>query len=34
MPFPPDFAWGTATAGYQIKGAVDEDGVARRNELG
>ena len=26
MPFPPDFAWGTATASYQIEGAVDEDG--------
>ena len=23
---PPDFAWGTATASYQIEGAVDEDG--------
>ena len=26
MPFPPDFAWGTATASYQIEGAVREDG--------
>ena len=26
MPFPPDFAWGTATASYQIEGAVNEDG--------
>ena len=26
MPFPPNFAWGTATASYQIEGAVDEDG--------
>ena len=26
MPFPPEFAWGTATASYQIEGAVDEDG--------
>ena len=25
MPFPPDFAWGTATASYQIEGAVRED---------
>jgi beta-glucosidase len=24
--FPDDFAWGTATAGYQIEGAVTEDG--------
>ncbi|MBA2634577.1 MAG: family 1 glycosylhydrolase, partial [Chloroflexi bacterium] len=29
MPFPPDFAWGTATASYQIEGAVDEDGRGR-----
>ena len=26
MPFPPDFAWGTATSSYQIEGAVGEDG--------
>ena len=26
MPFPPGFLWGTATAGYQIEGAVAEDG--------
>lgn len=26
MQFPPDFAWGTATASYQIEGAVHEDG--------
>jgi beta-glucosidase len=26
MPFPPDFAWGTATSSYQIEGAVNEDG--------
>ena len=26
MPFPPDFAWGTATSSYQIEGAVTEDG--------
>ena len=25
-PFPPDFVWGTATASYQIEGAVAEDG--------
>jgi len=24
--FPPDFAWGAATAAYQIEGAVDRDG--------
>lgn len=27
--FPGDFAWGTATASYQIEGAVAEDGRAR-----
>jgi beta-glucosidase len=26
MPFPSDFVWGSATASYQIEGAVDEDG--------
>lgn len=26
LPFPPDFVWGTATAAYQIEGAVSEDG--------
>jgi beta-glucosidase len=26
MPFPTDFAWGTATSSYQVEGAVDEDG--------
>jgi beta-glucosidase len=26
MPFPPNFAWGTATSSYQIEGAVHEDG--------
>ena len=26
MQFPEDFLWGTATASYQIEGAVDEDG--------
>ena len=25
-PFPPDFLWGTATASYQIEGAVNVDG--------
>jgi beta-glucosidase len=29
MPFPPDFAWGTATSSYQVEGAVDEDGRGR-----
>ncbi|HXQ56972.1 MAG TPA: family 1 glycosylhydrolase, partial [Actinomycetes bacterium] len=24
--FPAGFAWGTATASYQIEGAVEEDG--------
>jgi beta-glucosidase len=27
-PFPPDFLWGTATASYQIEGAIAEDGRA------
>jgi beta-glucosidase len=26
VPFPADFLWGTATAAYQIEGAVDRDG--------
>src|SRR3990170_6877662 len=26
MSFPEDFVWGTATASYQIEGAVHEDG--------
>ncbi len=26
VPFPPGFAWGAATASYQIEGAVAEDG--------
>ncbi|WP_263414786.1 GH1 family beta-glucosidase [Terriglobus aquaticus] len=25
-PFPPDFVWGSATASYQVEGAVNEDG--------
>src|SRR5882724_5786803 len=25
-PFPKDFAWGAATAAYQVEGAADEDG--------
>src|SRR3954463_3723700 len=26
LQFPPDFVWGSATAAYQIEGAVSEDG--------
>ncbi|HJQ28290.1 MAG TPA: family 1 glycosylhydrolase, partial [Rubrobacter sp.] len=26
MNFPENFLWGTATASYQVEGAVDEDG--------
>ena len=33
MPFPPDFLWGTATAAYQVEGAV-ERGRPRRVHLG
>ncbi|HET9656242.1 MAG TPA: GH1 family beta-glucosidase [Kineosporiaceae bacterium] len=29
LTFPPDFVWGTATASYQIEGAVDADGRGR-----
>jgi beta-glucosidase/6-phospho-beta-glucosidase/beta-galactosidase len=29
--FPPGFLWGTATASYQIEGAVDVDGADRRS---
>ena len=29
MNFPEDFLWGTATAAYQVEGAVDEDGRGR-----
>ena len=29
MNFPKDFLWGTATAAYQVEGAVDEDGRGR-----
>ena len=31
VPFPPGFLWGTATAAYQIEGAVHEDG--RRDSI-
>jgi len=28
--FPKDFAWGTATAAYQVEGAWNEDGEINR----
>ena len=32
--FPPGFVWGTATASYQVEGAVAEDGRTRVLDVG
>ena len=31
--FPADFAWGTATASYQVEGAPDVDGRGPRSSV-